>query len=126
LCAQKCKATTGCLAFEVFENESCWIFVDKLKLPFNPYPGCLTCVRNLIDASAVEAAASAAAVPPASVTYPNTVSGFQLGNGTLAGTFVLNGAPIRLFAGSLQHFRIHPDHWGHRLAMACRLCYLFC
>jgi beta-galactosidase len=45
---------------------------------------------------------------------PNTVAGFDISNGT----FVLNGTPIRLFAGSLQHFRIHPQHWEHRLAAA--------
>ena len=41
-------------------------------------------------------------------------AGFTVGNGT----FLLDGAPIRLFAGSLQHFRIHPAHWEHRLSLA--------
>eukprot|EP00039_Didymoeca_costata_P032588 m.38438 g.38438 ORF g.38438 m.38438 type:complete len:754 (+) comp9436_c0_seq1:413-2674(+) len=44
----------------------------------------------------------------------NKTAGFQLGNGT----FLLNGDPIRLYAGSLQHFRIHPQHWQHRLTLA--------
>jgi hypothetical protein len=41
-------------------------------------------------------------------------SGMTVGNGT----FLLDGQPIRLFAGSLQHFRMHPDHWEHRLKLA--------
>ena len=40
--------------------------------------------------------------------------GFAVGNGT----FLLNGAPFRVFAASLQHFRIHPNHWEHRLQLA--------
>jgi hypothetical protein len=47
-------------------------------------------------------------------TAPPTYEGFKIANGS----FTLNGAPIRLFAGSLQHFRIHPDHWEHRLLTA--------
>ena len=46
-------------------------------------------------------------------TAANT-AGFALGNGT----FLLDGSPIRLFAGSVQHFRIHPNHWQHRLKLA--------
>ena len=43
-------------------------------------------------------------------------SGMRVGNRT----FLLDGKPIRLFAGSLQHFRMHPDHWEHRLKLAKR------
>ena len=41
-------------------------------------------------------------------------SGFEARNGS----FWLHGVRVRLFAGSLQHFRIHPDHWEHRLLLA--------
>ena len=46
--------------------------------------------------------------------FTAVLPGFQIANGS----FTLNGVPTRLFAGSLQHFRIHPDHWEHRLATA--------
>ena len=96
-CAQKCTLTKGCLAFEIYQQapKACYIFLGALAQPFSPNVDSFTCVRS----SSHKPAASA---------------GFQLGNGT----FLLNGAPIRLFAGSLQHFRIHPQHWEHRLALA--------
>ena len=46
--------------------------------------------------------------------FTAVLPGFQIANGS----FTLNGVPTRLFAGSLQLFRIHPDHWEHRLATA--------
>jgi len=48
LCGKKCKATKGCLAFEVFgpgaKGATCHTFVGRLAPPFTPNPGCLTCV----------------------------------------------------------------------------------
>jgi hypothetical protein len=58
-------------------------------------------------------AAGFLAHPTAGPPPPQRV-GMSLGNGT----FLLDGKPIRLFSGSLQHFRIHPDHWSHRLQLA--------
>lgn len=89
LCGRKCSNTAGCLAFELFDESLCSIFVGELKQPFVPNTGSLTCVRDMQN-------------------------GMHLGNGT----FMLNGKEIRLFAGSLQHFRIHPDHWEHRILLA--------
>ena len=51
---------------------------------------------------------------PAPAAAADDHSGFRVGNRT----FLLDGEPVRLFAGSLQHFRIHPDHWEHRLKLA--------
>jgi hypothetical protein len=51
-----------------------------------------------------------------SVASASDQSGFRVGNRT----FLLDGKPIRLFAGSLQHFRIHQQHWEHRLKLAKR------
>ena len=62
------------------------------------------------DASALKADDDDAALPAAGQ------SGMRVGNRT----FLLDGKPIRLFAGSLQHFRMHPDHWEHRLKLAKR------
>jgi beta-galactosidase len=31
--------------------------------------------------------------------------------------FQLDGRPHRILAGALHYFRVHPDHWPHRLAM---------
>jgi len=111
LCAQKCKATTGCLAFELFASEACYIFLNKLGEPFVPNDQCLTCVLNRPTerqkATDLHEASD-------SSSSPNTAAGFEIRNGT----FLLNSKPIRLFAGALQHFRIHPQHWEHRLALA--------
>jgi beta-galactosidase len=32
--------------------------------------------------------------------------------------FLLDGAPYRILSGSLQYFRIHPDHWADRIQKA--------
>ena len=31
--------------------------------------------------------------------------------------FLLDGRPVRLLSGALHYFRVHEEHWGHRLAM---------
>ena len=113
LCGKKCKATEGCLAFEVFQGSpaTCHTFVGSLAPPFTPEPAaaCLTCVVETPLATTVTTSA-----PREKKQTTTPTSGFQVGNGT----FLLNGSPIRLFTGSLQHFRIHPQHWEHRLALA--------
>jgi alpha-galactosidase len=46
LCAKKCKATGGCVAFEVpgSAQRACYIFLTSLAAPFTPYAGgTLTC-----------------------------------------------------------------------------------
>ena len=110
LCARKCNLTEGCLAFEVYQGAAaarrCFTFIDELKLPFIPVASCSNCVRNKHSAPPRRQLLASDGGP--------TLPGFKLGHGT----FLLNGEPIRLFAGALQHFRIHPDHWGHRLALA--------
>lgn len=45
LCGAKCKATVGCLAFEV-STPDCWIFVGTLAPPFTPYSACKACVMD--------------------------------------------------------------------------------
>ena len=114
LCGRKCDLTKGCLAFEIFEvaPKSCYIFVGELQAPFYPVAQCFTCVRNSTGTT-VHARPVSPRRQLAASTKP-ALTGFRLGNGQ----FLLNGKPIRLFAGSLQHFRIHPQHWEHRLALA--------
>ncbi|MGW3116273.1 glycoside hydrolase family 35 protein [Streptomyces sp. NPDC001107] len=31
--------------------------------------------------------------------------------------FLLDGRPVRVLSGALHYFRVHEEHWGHRLAM---------
>ena len=31
--------------------------------------------------------------------------------------FLLDGRPVQLLSGALHYFRVHEEHWGHRLAM---------
>lgn len=48
-CAQKCDATKGCLAFEVYQipgSKACYMFIGELKLPFTAQSECFACVRN--------------------------------------------------------------------------------
>lgn len=47
-CGQKCEDTAGCLAFEVYQAppKTCYLFRDKLQLPFHPDPDCATCVSS--------------------------------------------------------------------------------
>jgi hypothetical protein len=107
-CAAKCTATPTCAAFEVYTGPddpgggACFLFVGGLKPPFTANADCLTCTK-----SAGGGGTGGAARRPAS-------QGFTIGNGT----FLLDGAPMRLFGGSLQHFRIPDQHWEHRLALA--------
>jgi beta-galactosidase len=118
LCAKKCDLTRGCLAFEVYEGggaggKRCFTFVDELKLPFISVASCFNCVKNNRSAPLPLPPSRRQLQLLASKDVP-ALSGFKLGNGT----FVLNGEPMRLFTGALQHFRIHPAHWAHRLALA--------
>lgn len=32
--------------------------------------------------------------------------------------FERDGAPVRILSGALHYFRVHPDAWAHRIAMA--------
>ena len=119
-CAHKCALTKGCLGFEVYQvlPKACYLFVDELKLPFIPNPDCATCLRNSSSSSSSTGGATnekEAEFKAAAGQETPLLAGFEVG---MNGTFLLNGSPIRLFAGSLQHFRIHPDHWEHRLALA--------
>lgn len=47
-CARKCKLTSGCLAFEIYQIEpkACYMFVDELQPPFTSNPDCFACVAN--------------------------------------------------------------------------------
>lgn len=107
LCAAKCNSAAGCVAFEVYEGPSdpsgpsCFLFVGGLKPPFTPNTDCLTCVKPT-------------SATPNREASPVSTQGFSVGNGS----FLLNGKPMRLFAGSLQHFRIPDQHWEHRLQLA--------
>ena len=122
-CAHKCSVTKGCLGFEVYQvlPKACYLFVNELKLPFIPDPDCATCLHNSSNDGGSGGGSSSTSGKIArgggekGGQETPLLAGFQVG---MNGTFLLNGAPIRLFAGSLQHFRIHPDHWEHRLALA--------
>ena len=50
LCAAKCRATAGCVAFEVNAPSTavgaCYIFLHSMALPFTPVAGCFACVRK--------------------------------------------------------------------------------
>lgn len=46
LCALKCKNTAGCLAFEVYASDACYVFLHVLEDPFVLVDTCLTCVRD--------------------------------------------------------------------------------
>jgi len=117
LCAAKCTHTIGCEAFEVYNGPddaaSCFIFVGGLKPPFTANPDCLTCVkppattlRGQVDArpSSALARAERGVRQRTRKGFPAATQqlGFSLGNGT----FLLDGNPFRILAGSLQHFRI--------------------
>ena len=48
-CAEKCNATKGCLAFEVYQvsgQKTCYMFIHELKLPFIPDKDCFACVKH--------------------------------------------------------------------------------
>lgn len=50
-CATKCRATEGCVGFEVNEPGTtmgaCYIFLHSLSLPFTPVQGCFACVKKV-------------------------------------------------------------------------------
>jgi hypothetical protein len=49
LCAQKCKLTSGCLAFELYEAApvmACYLFLHELQAPFLPDASCHTCTTK--------------------------------------------------------------------------------
>ena len=41
----KCTHTAGCVAFEVFMEQSCYIFVGGMTPPFTAAKGAVTCVK---------------------------------------------------------------------------------
>ena len=45
LCGAKCTHTAGCVAFEVFMGQSCYIFVGGMTPPFTAAKGAVTCVK---------------------------------------------------------------------------------
>lgn len=94
---------------------TCYV-CTKAVLPFREVlTGHTTgCVGSAAECSASDHTADHKQPTAETIASRDSRRGMTLGNGT----FLLDGEPIRLFAGSLQHFRMHPDHWEHRLKLA--------
>jgi hypothetical protein len=111
-CCQQCGATgigsEPCVAWEWTADAATCYVCTKAVLPFREVmTGHTTgCVGPASECSAV--GHPVVHQPPTQSLHAHvTRQGMTLGNGT----FMLDGQPIRLFAGSLQHFRMHPNHW---------------
>lgn len=120
-CCLQCGATgigsEPCVAWEwTADADTCYV-CTKAVLPFREFmtghtTGCVGSAGecSAADHTVVHRPPATQGASPVRVTQ----QGMTLGNGT----FLLDGQPTRLFAGSLQHFRMHPNHWEHRLKLA--------